>query len=172
MSYRFDVVFFFQLTKDDKYSELFLIEYLKRDWLSTVHLCRIAKAVHRTNFICENFIKIQGRKWLPKAGWAISNAERPCCLAAPSILPKPGWAIAHPAHTTYAPEIYHCQQACTMYFVNVPYVQILLKQYFKYIKVITDSKITESISKKDLNLVKRLLKSETEKWIYISKSSL
>ena len=46
--------------------------------------------------MCENFIKIQGRKWLPKAEWAISNAECPCCLAAPSILPKPGWAIAHP----------------------------------------------------------------------------
>ena len=33
--------------------------------------------------------------------------------------------------------------------------------YFKYITVITDSKITESLSKKDLYLVKRLLKNET-----------
>ena len=39
----------------------------------------------------------QGRKWLPKTGWASSNA------AAPSILPKTGWAIAHPAHPPLTP---------------------------------------------------------------------
>ena len=38
----------------------------------------------------------QGRKWLPKTGWASSNVARRCRdLAAPSILPKTGWAIAH-----------------------------------------------------------------------------
>ena len=40
----------------------------------------------------------QGRKWLPKAWWAISNAALRRCLAAPSILPKSGWVYAHPAH--------------------------------------------------------------------------
>ena len=40
----------------------------------------------------------QGRKWLPKTGWASSNVARRCRLAAPSILPKTGWAIATYAH--------------------------------------------------------------------------
>ena len=35
---------------------------------------------------------MQGHNWLPKTGWASSNA-------APSILPKPGWATAHPPLT-------------------------------------------------------------------------
>ena len=41
---------------------------------------------------------IQERKWVPKAGWASSNAERRRCLAAPSLLKKAKWAIDHPAH--------------------------------------------------------------------------
>ena len=39
---------------------------------------------------------MQGRNWLPKTGWASSNA-------APSILPKPAWAIANPAHPPLTP---------------------------------------------------------------------
>ena len=39
----------------------------------------------------QNMWWAQGRKWLPKTGWASSNA-------APSILPKSGWVYAHPAH--------------------------------------------------------------------------
>ena len=42
------------------------------------------------------FLDIQGRKWLPKTGWASSNAAcRHCLATAPSILPKTGRAIAH-----------------------------------------------------------------------------
>ena len=44
-------------------------------------------------------IELQGRKWLPKTGWASRNAARRHCLATPYILPKTGWAIAHPALT-------------------------------------------------------------------------
>ena len=55
------------------------------------------------------FIYYQGRKWLPKTGWANSNVPHLChCrLAAPSILPKNGWAIAHPAHRPLMPLITH-----------------------------------------------------------------
>ena len=42
-------------------------------------------------------------KWLPKTGWANSNAARRRCMAAPCILPKSGWAIAHPAHPPLTP---------------------------------------------------------------------
>ena len=45
----------------------------------------------------------QGRKWLPKAGWASSNAACHRCPGAPSILSKPGWAIAHPAQPPVTP---------------------------------------------------------------------
>ena len=38
----------------------------------------------------------QGRKWLPKTGWASSTAARRRCPAAFSILPKTGWAIGQP----------------------------------------------------------------------------
>ena len=46
---------------------------------------------------------IQGRNWLPKAGWASSNAVRRRCPAALSILLKPEWAIVHPAHPPLTP---------------------------------------------------------------------
>ena len=45
----------------------------------------------------------QGRNWLPKTGWASSNAACRRCPPAPSILPKTGWAIAHPAHSPVTP---------------------------------------------------------------------
>ena len=45
----------------------------------------------------------QGRKWLPKTGWASSNALRHRCLSVPSILPKTGWAIADPAYPAHTP---------------------------------------------------------------------
>jgi hypothetical protein len=48
-------------------------------------------------------MKVQGRNWLPKTGWASSNATRRRCPAAPSILPKTGWAIAHPTHPPLTP---------------------------------------------------------------------
>ena len=46
---------------------------------------------------------IQGRNWLPKAGWASSKEAHRRILVAPSILPKTGWAIAHPAHPPVTP---------------------------------------------------------------------
>ena len=47
---------------------------------------------------------LQGRKWLPKTGWASSNVVRRCRRPAePSILPKTGWAIAYPAHLPLTP---------------------------------------------------------------------
>ena len=47
---------------------------------------------------------LQGRKWLPKTGWAISSVERHCQRpATPSILPNTGWAIAHPNHPPLTP---------------------------------------------------------------------
>ena len=45
----------------------------------------------------------QGRKWIPKIGWANSNVARRGRLAAPSLLPKNGWAIAHSAHPQLTP---------------------------------------------------------------------
>ena len=45
----------------------------------------------------------QGRKWLPKAGWANSNAARRNCPTAPSILSRSGWANTHPAHPPVTP---------------------------------------------------------------------
>ena len=45
----------------------------------------------------------QGRKWLPKTGWASSNAARRRYPVALSVLPKTGWAIAHPAHPPLTP---------------------------------------------------------------------
>ena len=46
----------------------------------------------------------QERNWLPKTGWASTNAAG-CRWAAAtaSILPKTGWAIAHPAHLPLTP---------------------------------------------------------------------
>ena len=44
-------------------------------------------------------IELQGRKWLPKTGWASRNAVRRHCLSTPYILPKTGWAIAQPPLT-------------------------------------------------------------------------
>ena len=50
-------------------------------------------------YLLVNVDTFQGRKWLPKTGWASSNAARRHYPAAPSILPKTGWAIAHPPLT-------------------------------------------------------------------------
>ena len=47
--------------------------------------------------------KSQGRKQLPKAGWASSNATLRHCPVVPAILPKPGWAIAHSVHQPFTP---------------------------------------------------------------------
>ena len=53
----------------------------------------------------------QGRKWLPKTGWASSNALRHRCLAVSSILPKTGWAITHP---TVTPLVMVSSAKCTI----------------------------------------------------------
>ena len=47
----------------------------------------------------------QGRKWLPKTGWASSNAARRRCPVVPCILAKTGWAIAPPAPPPLTPLI-------------------------------------------------------------------
>ena len=60
----------------------------------------------------------QGRKWLPKTGWASSNA-------APSILPKPGWAIAHPAHPPLTPLPMKDLAFCVQNKVNYMYSDLI-----------------------------------------------
>ncbi len=63
----------------------FLSEIQRRWWDTVPHPEREAD-------LKLHYLPQQGRNWLPKTGWASSNA-------APSILPKTGWAIAHPPVT-------------------------------------------------------------------------
>ena len=58
------------------------------------------------NCICQ-LVRIQGRNWLPKTGWASSKAARCCSCRRINILPKNVWAIAQPAHPPFTPLEYH-----------------------------------------------------------------
>ena len=70
------------------------------------------------------YICSQGRNWLPKTGWASSNAARRCCPPAPSILPKTGWAIAHPPLTPLRQNLQYLAFLLSKYFFSVAYVSL------------------------------------------------
>ena len=105
---------FFQLTKDNKYSELFLIDCLKRDWLSTVYIPRYAELqelyIGQIPY-AKISLKCMGVSGYLKLGGQLVMQSAPAAWRA--IYSAKDWVSNCPPcpPATYAPEIYHCQQA-------------------------------------------------------------
>ena len=72
----------------------------------SVNPSHFKSCLYFANCICQ-LVRIQGRNWLPKTGWASSKAARCCFCRCIKILPQNVWAIAQSAHPPFTPLEYH-----------------------------------------------------------------